>query len=155
MENFENLKSKIEPIFNSLRISYELLKLEDNDLNYSIRLQMGGKLKQLNSIPCVLYFHIHKPVMSLLVGNIYKVGTNENLLLLYEIINNMNSKIINGNFILLNDKEKQIFYRSSVDCGKDYSQLSPELIKMQLNIFIQALEELLDSLKSMERKRKS
>lgn len=148
MINYDKLKSKIETIFRALRVEYSILELQDNDLNYSIQINTIGKLKPLNSISCIFYLCEFDMSINLIVGNIYRANDDDNLLFLYKVINEINMYINNGNFTLINDSPKQIFYKSSLNCGTDFSNLNDELVKYQLNVFISALERLLDSLKN-------
>ncbi len=147
MKNYDNLKLKMKKIFDSLQIEYSMLELNDDDLNYRIQISTIGRLKPLNSITCVLYLCETDMSMNLLVGNIYRVNNESNLLFLYKTINDINMSISNGNFVLTDDSPKQIFYRSSVNCGDDFSDLDEELVRYQIISFISALERLLELLK--------
>ncbi len=147
MKNYNELKSRIEGIFDSLEIKYSILELEDTDLNYKIQISTIGKLKPLNSITCVFYLCEADMSINLIVGNIYRVYEENDLLFLYKTINSINMSIINGNFILTDDSPKQIFYKSSVNCGDNFSDLDVGLVGFQLNIFTSALERLIDSLR--------
>ena len=148
MKDYNKLKLEIEGIFNSLDISYSILDFQDSDLNYNIQINTIGKLKPLNSITCVLYLCLSDTSINLIVGNIYRIYNDNNLLLLYEAINNINMSISNGNFILTNDTPKQIFYKSSMNCGNEFLNLDDKLVATQINTFVSALESLLDSLKN-------
>lgn len=148
MKDYKQIKTKIENIFNSLEINYSILDLQDDDLNYRIQISTIGKLKPLNSITCIFYLCSVDTSINLMVGNIYRVNEDKEMLFLYEIINNINMSISNGNFILTTDSPKQIFYKSSVNCGDGFSDLDNELVAFQLSIFISALEKLLDTLKN-------
>lgn len=87
--------------------------------------------------------------MNLIVGNIYKCDNDDDLLSIYEIINQTNIRTNIGNFNLIGNSPKQIFYKSSVNCGYNFSDLNDELVKLQLDIFTDALEKLLNSLKKI------
>lgn len=147
MRNCDKLKSKMKEIFNSLEIEYSILEFSDDDLNYEIQVSTIGKLKPLNSITCILYLCEFDMSINLIVGNIYRVYDESDLLSLYRIINSINMSINNGNFILSDDSPKQIIYKSSVNCGDDFAELDDELVIFQINIFVGALERLLDLLK--------
>lgn len=149
MRNYSNIRLKLEKIFQSLEMEYSILEMEDDDLNYSIQINTVKKLKPLNSINGMLYLNGKDMSMNLIVGNIYKCDNDDDLLSIYEIINQTNIRTNIGNFNLIGNSPKQIFYKSSVNCGYNFSDLNDELVKLQLDIFTDALEKLLNSLKKI------
>lgn len=147
MKNYKELKDKIESLFKLLDIKFKNIDLRDNDLNYDIEIEAVGKLTILNSINCMLYLTESDYTINLLVGNIYRINRGENISDLYEILNKQNIHISNGNFYIFGEEERQVVYRSSISCGKDFSGLTEDLLKLQIISFTIALEELLTELK--------
>ena len=146
MKNFNELKKKLELALEKLQIKYDILTLNDEDLNYSIQVSTLGKLKILNSINCILYFDEDNFSMHLLVGNIYNIKKADNKLDIYRIINHINFNTPIGNFTIFGDDKEQIIYRSTVPCGKNFNTLDEELIKFMIIPFIISLEELINLL---------
>lgn len=152
MKNYDNLKFKIESIFKELHIEYSLLNLNDDDLNYDIQINTTGKLKLLGQINCILYFNNIDCSMNLIVGNIYRIQNNENILPLYEMLNEINQMQRAGNFTISNIKDhRQIFYRCSVLCGKNFSELDKNLVDFHFRNFTSSLEILLEYLKKLRK----
>ncbi len=151
MKNYNDLKTKVENIFNDLHITYEILDFQDDDLNYDIQISTAGKLKLLKQINCILYFSSKDYSMNIIVGNIYRIKKDENLLSIYELLNEVNQMQTAGNFTIYNaTNDKQIFYRSSIPCGEDFSKLNKSLIHFHLRNFTSSLGILLEYLKRRE-----
>ncbi|SOY32197.1 hypothetical protein AMURIS_04955 [Acetatifactor muris] len=148
MQHNDDIKNKIESIFNSLHIKYQILDFPDNDLNYTLQVSTIGKLKALKSINCMLYLRRIDYSLNIMVANIYKIKESENILDIYELLNDLNLKISSGNFMIYGDSTKQIIYKASVNCGNNFSELDSHLVKFHLVYFISYLEELLDLLKN-------
>lgn len=151
MKNHEILISKIESYFKELEIVYDYIDLQDDDINYILNISTIGKLKPLNSIPCMLYFSETDFSMNLIVLNIYNIKKNDDTLKLYKIVNEANTETKIGNFTIIANESgnKKIVYRSLVNCGNDFSNLSKRLIKFQILSFISPLEKILFSLKEL------
>lgn len=146
-EALEQLKRKIELIFERLKINYELLDLEDEDINYDIEFNANGKYKAVGRINGILYFHHNDYSLNLIISNIYRLKESDNLSFFYELINNLNINFTYGKFYVLTDKT-QIIYRSNVSCGENYLLLNESLLQTHLDIFIDALEILFESIRS-------
>lgn len=76
---------------------------------------------------------------------------NDDTLKLYKIVNEANTETKIGNFTIIANESgnKKIVYRSLVNCGNDFSNLSKRLIKFQILSFISPLEKILFSLKEL------
>ena len=157
MQPFNTLEytfcNQLEPILSSLHISYKRLPINDGDLNYSICINTAGKLKSLNTISCTLYLHKADFSCNLIVGNIYNISHNEDLIKLYEIINKISFRTRIGNFLIHDiDGKKQLIYKSSINCGREFCELTSELIQLQIKEFTDCLEYLLFQLIDNRRK---
>ncbi|MBD5395899.1 MAG: hypothetical protein HDR71_16930 [Lachnospiraceae bacterium] len=147
MKNYNILKEKVETIFNTLNIEYELEDLLDDDLNYFIKINTIGKLKPLNTIECLIYFCEENFYSNFVTANIYKIKDDKNILSLYEILNKINMDTFVGNFLISGDNPKQIIYKSFMYCGEEFTDLDCDLIRSQIIYFISSLEILIDTLK--------
>lgn len=143
MKNYNLIKSKIETIFRDLKIDYEYVDFQDDDINYLINFNTYGKLKSLNSIKGIIYFHYSDFSMNFIVLNIYNLD-DENMdidtLDIYEAVNDINSELLYGSFLI--EDNKHIFYRSSINCGKDYAGFDTQILKRQLDVFADGLVNL-------------
>lgn len=147
MKDYSNLSQLVESIYNSLEIKFEKLNLNDNDLNYILNISTVGKLKLLNTITCLMYFSESDFSMTFIVTNIYIIENTNNLAAIYNIINETNSNISNGNFSIYTGKENlQIVYRSRAYCGDNFSYLNEKLLKFEIIPFCRELSNLILSL---------
>lgn len=150
MEN--NLIKKIEDIFKQLNFLYDKLDLDDEDINYSIKISTFGKLKVLNHINAIVYFHQLDFSMNIIVFNIFTLNDDNNnidTLDIYELVNEINSELLCGSYLVLDNKS--IFFRSSMYCGSNFSELNASMMKRQIDIFIESLEKLFLILEDKER----
>lgn len=145
MKAYNEIKEKLEKIFNELRIKYTELDLKDDDFNYLISINIGGRFKAMNTIAGCLYLSLNNNQVCLLVANIYKFAEDENLIPFYKILNDINA-IGHGVFAITSDK-KQIIYRNTEFCGEKFSDLSAEAIKQQIDCFVCELGRLFDAIK--------
>ena len=147
-----SLEKQIESIFSSLYITYKKLHLNDGDINYSIRIHPTGKLSSIGQRSCTLFLHKKDFTSNLVVGNICNIDKSYDLIPLYEIINKFNMITRLGNLLLHDiDGNKQLIYKSSVSCGRDFCELTSELIKFQINEFTTCLEYILFQLVNCKR----
>ena len=72
---------------------------------------------------------------------------------MYKIVNSINSTIKNGNF-LIDEELNQIILKSSINCGEKFYDLNKNLIQYLILSSINALENLLISLKDAENEKK-
>lgn len=152
MIEYNSVEKIIEELFKQLKIKYSKLDLDDDDINYSIKFSTYGKLKLLNYINAIVYFHHSDFSMNFIVFNIYTLNDenyNIDTLDIYEVVNEINSELSGGSFLIKDNKS--IFYRSSIYCGNDYSELNANMIKRQIDIFIESLEKLFLILESKEK----
>lgn len=148
MKNYNLLKDKIEKIFKELKISYEYVDFDDNDINYIISFNTYGRLKSLNSIRGILYLHHADFSLNLVVPNIYTLSDSDeslDTLDLYEITNDLNSELLYGGFFI--EDNKNIFYKSSLNCNNEYIGLNDKILMRQINIFVNGLEKLFTIIK--------
>lgn len=151
MKKYNLIKSIAETIFKELGIKYEEVNFNDEDLNYLITFNTYGGLKSLNSIRGVLYFHKNDFTMNFIVLNIYTLddeNNNVDTLDIYEMVNEINSEMLYGSFLI--EDNKFIFYRSSINCGINYSGLDKQLLKKQIDIFVEGLIKLFKTIKNKE-----
>lgn len=152
MMNYKKTQRKAEKVFKELGIEFlmEDFNKSDKDLNYLIHITTMGGLKPLNYIKALIYFNFSVFSMNLLIANIYKIEESENINELYSIINKINLNISSGSFGIFeydecgNHKLSQIIYKSSINCGDDFSDLDKDLVASQLTAFINALPQLFD-----------
>lgn len=145
MNDYKLTKEKMREIFDELRISYESIDnlFNDDDINYGITFKVHGKLKAINTIKGILYLHHYDFSMNFLVLNIYTLDdddSNLDTLDIYEVTNEVNSILSNGSFLIKDNK--YIYYRSTINCDKDYENLNKELLKKQIDTFVDGLEKL-------------
>lgn len=151
MKDYKELKKQIEEYFTELNIKYEYIDLEDNDINYFITFNVSGSLKAMNTISGILYLDLIHCSLSMLVLNIYKFNTEDDIQSFYKILNDVNRDLVCGNFTVTNDLT-QIIYRCTIDCGKDFSELGENIIKHQINNFMEGLVNLFNIIKKEKQK---
>lgn len=152
MGKYNSLIDRIENIFDNLNIKFKSIDLDDDDINYIITFNVNKKIKHLNNIDGVLYFHNTDYSMNFLVLNVYNLDDKNNsidTLDLYESVNDINSLLLNGSFLI--EDNKHIFYKSSVNCGEGYYSLDEQLLNRQIDIFIGGLIKLFDILKAKDK----
>lgn len=120
------IQTKIEKIFSELGIQYKRLDLDDEDLNYELKITTEGDLKPLNYIHCISYLDFDRNTINTIIPNIYSVSNEDNITRLYETMNKVNMKTLTGVFNLFqsDDREKkQIIFRSTINCGENFSEI--------------------------------
>lgn len=153
-KNFDALKGKTEDIFKELQIRYQMISFGDEDLNYEIQIGTFGKLKPLNNINSIFYLSEKDMSVNLIIVNIYRLNKKRlDILSVYKIVNSINSTIKNGNF-LIDEELNQIILKSSINCGEKFYDLNKNLIQYLILSSINALENLLISLKDAENEKK-
>ena len=91
---------------------------------------------------------------NLIIVNIYRLNKKRlDILSVYKIVNSINSTIKNGNF-LIDEELNQIILKSSINCGEKFYDLNKNLIQYLILSSINALENLLISLKDAENEKK-
>lgn len=145
MKISREIKEKIENIFKELRIKYHEVDLKDDDLNYWIYINISGRFKAMDTIAGCLYLSSDNYQMCLLVANIYRFAENEDVTPFYKIVNDANA-YAHGTFAITGD-QKQIIFRNTDYCGEDFSELSIEAVKIQINNFVCGLEKIFDAIK--------
>lgn len=155
MKNYNEVRNKIESILTSLNIDYTFLNLEDDDLNYSIDIPtLSNKLKLLNSIHSIMYL-CDDFTLNFISPNIYVIKNDEELSPYYEIINDANISLTSGSYTIFDAKDcNVIVYRSSINCGNEFSELNEELIRLHILLFLSSLEDLLEALKKLRKDHK-
>lgn len=134
-----NYEDKIETIFKELHIKYKILNIpDDDDINYIVNINAFGKLKSLDSIRGIIYFSIDNFTMNLIIPKVYRCGINEGLdsLDVFEIINDINSSLLYGNFLI---EDEEVYFRSSFNCGENFSILKRDLLENQIDNFFKGL----------------
>ncbi len=148
LNNYNLLKTNLESILSASKIPYELSEpLTDGnpDLNYFIQVDIGGKSISFAPVECILYLRESDFTMNLLVLNISGAEEGGKLNTLYKIVNDVNDYVSNGNFIVCQERQ-EIIYKSSVYCGRDFCNLSGELLSFQLMPFRRGIEMLIGKL---------
>lgn len=151
MKDYSIAKNKIETIFHELKIAYKDIDLQDDDINYIISFGTYGGLKSLKSINGILYLHFSDFSLNFIVLNIYTLGKNDcyiDTLDIYEVVNDINSEILCGKFLV--EDNKSIIYKSSINCGDNYIGLDNQVVKKQIDIFLDSLSKMYIILKNKE-----
>lgn len=154
-ENYKiTIQKKIQQIFENLKITYNYLKIRDDDLNYEIEIPSIGIFKPLNSISCIFFLRFDDFSSNLLAVNIFKISNKDKDSNLYKIVNDTNLECSGGAFSIYKidmeedgDYDKQIIYKSTMNCGNEFSELNDEKVRMQMLSFITALNILFDNIK--------
>lgn len=126
------IQTKIEKIFRKLGIQYNILDLNDEDLNYELKITTEGALKSLNYIRCISYLDFNRNTINTIVPNIYSVSNEDNITHLYEIMNKVNMKNLTGVFNLFQSddgEKKQVIFRSTINCGEDFCEIDTSFTK--------------------------
>lgn len=141
----EITKACIERIFENIKIEYEYIDLEDDDLNYLISFNTSrfGKLKVKNDISGILYLSAVDNTLNMMVLNIYKLSDADDINAFYKYLNNLNQKVARGRYTI-DDNSKQIIYRVTSNCGDEFEGLNEDLISLQLTSFMYGLEDLIN-----------
>ena len=137
---------KIEQILKELKINYDFLDLEDDDINYSITFNTSGSLKKLNSINIngILYLHHNDFSLNFIIPNIYVFDKSKENMMVYDVLNATNCEISYGKFLIYKSEDKrEVYYSSSINCGNEYELLNTSLVKTQLDMLTNSLSKLL------------
>lgn len=124
------LKKKIDSIFVDIGIKYELIDLNDDDLNYSINVDGSRILDGLGFLDVLIYFKTDNPRCTLICGNIRKFGNDERQLA-NKIANSINSKLRIGKVHILEDP-MQLIYENSLKL-LDFTEISTSIIEKMIS----------------------
>ena len=122
----------------------------DKDINYIIEVPTNGILKPLNRVMCFFYLHKEDFSCNLLGLNIYSLTEKDNLEQIYSLINSINFSNSMGSFVVFEDKK--IIYKSSINCGLDFNEISKDLIATQIIRYTSELEKLYKKMSSKKDK---
>lgn len=139
---YNEIKTKLESCFKELNYKYSLVDLNDNDLNYEVSIDSSYFFKSMSNIQGIFYACIGDNTITLTIPNIYYLDKKKDLNHLYRIINDINSLLNHGRF-LIKENLNHIVYSSSINCGENFSELTTMKIKSLSDDFFNNLIKLI------------
>ena len=147
------LKRKIEDIFVELGVHYVGFQVdeEDTDLNYSVLFDVDGILKQMNKSKGIIYLDLSFNSINFLAPKVYSTGySNEDAL--KKRVKAINDFGLSGRFICINDdseKKISVYYINRLAGGKEFVNLSKEIIQSQIDGYVHDMEVFYSIFESM------
>ncbi len=145
-KEYNDLKIKMENSFKNLNYHFEFVDFDDGDLNYFVRIILTKKMR----FNCLLYAEIKKASISLLSFNIYSFDKNESLDPFYKIMNDINSIISHGKFII-SENMREIQYLSTINFKENFSDFTDNKIEILVEDYKNNLKKLLWLLSNREK----
>lgn len=133
-KNYDLVKNKFEESLKSLKITFKVLDLEDDDINYEVYFSVPKLSKSLGSLQGVMFANLIENSITLIVVNIYNIPSKKNITPFYKLVNDVNNIIAHGKFSVKKDI-RQIFYRASIDCGENFQDLTAKKIQLLIDDF--------------------
>lgn len=104
----------IEKKLDDLRITYEQINLEDEDINYFLEIDAKRyieEFKDVGSIQALMYINVEKETITIFGGNIYRECEKESIMKVINVANSVNNTITYGKIFI--DNKGRVIYQNT------------------------------------------
>jgi hypothetical protein len=136
----EDIVSLLENSFNNLGVEFE--RIDKTDCAYLVKVAANDLFKNIGTISFLYFWDEEENCLILYVGNIYKFSGDNELLKIYEIVNDLNTIVDFGSFQISKSStknKKQITYRICLSTNTKIYKLDENTIKAQIDTALQSL----------------
>lgn len=136
----EDIVNLLEKSFNNFGIKFE--RIDKTDCVYFVKVATNESFKNIRTISFLYFWDEKENCLILYISNIYKFSKNNELLKIYEIINDLNTIIDFGSFQITEsaiDKQKEVIYRICISTNTEIYKLNENTIKAQIDIALRDL----------------
>lgn len=132
--NLLDTKKHIEKILDELKIEYNQINLEDEDINYFLEID-GEKyipeLRNVGALNTLMYINVVKETVTIFCGNLYRECSKESIIKIINVANSVNNLITYGKIFV--DNKGNVIYQNTFPLN------DLEKISTYINAFVLAV----------------